>query len=156
MMVLRRWTSRSRSPARLGAVGACMTGRARRHRRRWPLGTAMAIMTRYACRARVLPLLALGAVDCVGGGREGRGSVGLALVGGDKKLAIVTSLMSPYFFLSFPYILALLLAFAQVDIIVFLTPCQPEILVYCTMTKSLRVIHTTNGLTITETLQTPW
>jgi hypothetical protein len=71
-------------------------------------------MVREACCARGLPLLIFRAVDCIGGGREGRGSVGLALVGGDEKLAIVTSLMSPYIFLSsassiirpFPYVVS--------------------------------------------------
>ena len=64
------------------------------------MAMAMAIMARDACCARGLPLLGLGAVDCVGNGRERRGFVGLALVGvnGDEKLAIVTSLMSPYIF----------------------------------------------------------
>ena len=90
----------------LSAVGACRTGRARRRCHRRPLGAAMAmamamaIMARDACCVRGVPLLVLGAVDFVGGRhREGRGSVGLTLVGGDEKLAIVTSLMSPYMFL---------------------------------------------------------
>ena len=61
-------------------------------------GNGTTVMAGDACCARGLPLLILGAVDCVGGGREGRGSVGLALVGGDEKLAIVASLMSPYIF----------------------------------------------------------
>ena len=100
MAVRRRWTSWSRSRARLSAVGALRMARRRRHQRLFGtvMAMEMALMAGDACCARGLPLLILGAVDCVGGGREGRGSVGLALVGGDEKLAIVASLMSPYFF----------------------------------------------------------